>query len=83
MTYRTLLQICDVLKPDGLFLAAMLGGETLKELRASLTAAEMDISVERSTDFAFCRYPRCRNFTSTSRLRIASNRPRYYKSNLQ
>lgn len=40
----TLLQICDVLKPDGLFLAAMLGGETLKELRASLTAAEMDIS---------------------------------------
>ena len=30
------LQIRRALKPDGLFLAAMFGGETLKELRRSL-----------------------------------------------
>ncbi|MBC26428.1 MAG: SAM-dependent methyltransferase [Rhodospirillaceae bacterium] len=39
-----LLQIRKTLKPDGLFLAAMLGGETLKELRASLTQAELEIA---------------------------------------
>ena len=37
----TLVQIRRVLKPDGLFLCAMLGGETLKELRQSLADAEM------------------------------------------
>lgn len=37
----TLLQIRRVLKPDGLFLCAMLGGETLKELRQALSDAEM------------------------------------------
>jgi Methylase involved in ubiquinone/menaquinone biosynthesis len=37
----TLLQIRRVLKPDGLFLGAMLGGETLKELRRSLAEAEI------------------------------------------
>lgn len=37
----TLLQIRRVLKPDGLFLGAMLGGETLKELRQSLAEAEI------------------------------------------
>ncbi len=37
----TLLQIRTVLKPDGLFLGAMLGGETLKELRAALMDAEI------------------------------------------
>ncbi|MBI5162642.1 MAG: methyltransferase domain-containing protein [Magnetospirillum sp.] len=37
----TLVQVRRVLKPDGLFLAAMLGGETLKELRACLQAAEL------------------------------------------
>ena len=39
-----LLQIRKALKPDGLFLAAMLGGETLKELRTSLTQAELEIA---------------------------------------
>ena len=39
----TLLQIRRVLKPDGLFLAAMAGGETLTELRQSLAAAESEI----------------------------------------
>ena len=38
-----LLQIRRALKPDGLFLAAMLGGETLKELRAALMAAEIEV----------------------------------------
>ena len=38
-----LLQIRRVLKPDGLFLAAMAGGETLTELRQCLAAAESEI----------------------------------------
>lgn len=38
-----LLQIRHALKPDGLFLAAMLGGETLRELRHCLTQAEVEI----------------------------------------
>jgi SAM-dependent methyltransferase len=37
----TLLQIRRILRPDGLLLAAMLGGETLHELRAALTEAEI------------------------------------------
>lgn len=36
-----LIQARRALKPDGLFLAALFGGETLKELRASLAAAEV------------------------------------------
>lgn len=37
----TLTQIRRVLKPDGLFLCAILGGETLKELRQALAEAEI------------------------------------------
>lgn len=36
-------QIRRALKPDGLFLAAMLGGETLKELRQALSESELAI----------------------------------------
>ena len=36
-----LLQIRRALKPDGLFLAAMLGGDTLRELRLALADAEL------------------------------------------
>jgi SAM-dependent methyltransferase len=39
----TLVQIRRVLKPDGLFLAALIGGETLTELRQSFAAAESEI----------------------------------------
>lgn len=39
----TLLQIVRALKPDGLFLAAMIGGESLKELRAALLQAESEV----------------------------------------
>jgi len=39
----TLVQIRRALRPDGLFLAALLGGETLTELRQSFAAAESDI----------------------------------------
>jgi SAM-dependent methyltransferase len=39
----TLLQIARMLKPDGLFLAAMIGGESLKELRAALLQAESEV----------------------------------------
>ncbi len=37
----TFLQIHSALKPDGLFLGAMLGGQTLKELRHALAEAEI------------------------------------------
>ena len=40
----TLAQIRRVLKPDGLLLAAFLGGETLTELRQSLTTAESELT---------------------------------------
>jgi SAM-dependent methyltransferase len=39
----TLIQIRRALKPDGLFLAALLGGETLTELRQAFAAAEAEI----------------------------------------
>jgi SAM-dependent methyltransferase len=39
----TLVQIRRALKPDGLFLAALLGGETLTELRQSFAAAESEM----------------------------------------
>jgi SAM-dependent methyltransferase len=38
-----LIQIRRALKPDGLFIGAILGGETLTELRQSLIAAEAEI----------------------------------------
>jgi SAM-dependent methyltransferase len=39
----TLTQIRRALKPDGLFLAALLGGETLTELRQSFAEAEAEV----------------------------------------
>jgi NADH dehydrogenase [ubiquinone] 1 alpha subcomplex assembly factor 5 len=39
----TLIRIARILKPDGLFLGAMLGGATLWQLRQALTAAESEI----------------------------------------
>ncbi len=39
----TLVQIRRALKPDGLFIACLLGGETLTELRQSFLEAEMEI----------------------------------------
>jgi SAM-dependent methyltransferase len=39
----TLIQIRRALKPDGLLLAALAGGDTLTELRASFAAAEAEI----------------------------------------
>jgi SAM-dependent methyltransferase len=38
-----LVQIRRVLKPDGLFLAALIGGDSLTELRAAFAAAESEI----------------------------------------
>jgi SAM-dependent methyltransferase len=48
-----LIQIRRALKPDGLFLGCVMGGETLNELRQSLTAAESEIL---SGDRAVTRY---------------------------
>ncbi len=39
----TLIQVCRALKPDGLFLAALLGGDTLTELRQAFAEAEAEI----------------------------------------
>ncbi len=39
-----LIQINRALRPDGLFMGAMLGGETLYELRACLADAELELS---------------------------------------
>lgn len=39
-----LLQVKQALKPDGLFLAALLGGESLKELRQCLMEAELGVT---------------------------------------
>jgi len=39
----TLVQVRRVLKPDGLFVAALAGGDTLTELRQSFAAAESEI----------------------------------------
>jgi SAM-dependent methyltransferase len=39
----TLVQIRRALKPDGLFLAALIGGDTLSELRQALATAEAEI----------------------------------------
>lgn len=39
-----LIQIRRALKPDGLFVAALLSGDTLKELRESLAAGEEEVS---------------------------------------
>jgi SAM-dependent methyltransferase len=38
----TLIQIRRALKPDGLFVAALFGGETLRELRQSISEAEIE-----------------------------------------
>ena len=40
----TLIQIRRALRPDGLFLAALLGGESLRELRDALSAAEIELT---------------------------------------
>jgi NADH dehydrogenase [ubiquinone] 1 alpha subcomplex assembly factor 5 len=45
-------QIRRILKPDGLFLGALFGGETLKELRRALTEAEIDVSGGAAPRFA-------------------------------
>ena len=39
----TLIQIRRALKPDGLFLAAMIGGDSLAELREAFAAAEAEV----------------------------------------
>lgn len=39
-----LVQMRNTLKPDGLFMASMLGGESLHELKTSLMEAELEIS---------------------------------------
>lgn len=44
----TLIQIRRALKPDGLFMAALIGGDTLTELRQAFAAAESEIEAGAS-----------------------------------
>ena len=37
-----MIQICRSLKPDGVFIASMFGGDTLFELRTSMQLAELE-----------------------------------------
>src|SRR3546814_20839063 len=46
----TLLQIGRALKPDGLLLAAMIGGDSLRELRDALLRAELEVEDGVSPD---------------------------------
>lgn len=72
-----LIQVKRALRPDGLFLAAMLGGETLHELRASLMHGEMEIQGGVSPPgLAVCRHPRYRRAAAKSRLCPADRRYR-------
>ena len=50
----TLTQIRGALKPDGLFLAAVLGGQTLAELREALLTAETELTGGASPRVAPC-----------------------------
>ena len=70
-----LLQIRQTLKPDGLFLAAMLGGATLQELRDVLMEAELAVSWRRrSAGLALCRSQGRRRPAAAGRVRPAGGR---------
>ena len=73
----TLIQIRRALKPDGLLLAAMLGGDTLTELREAFAEAESEIEGGISPRVvAFRRHPRSRRAAAARRLRAAGDRQR-------
>lgn len=58
-------QIHKALKPDGVFLCAMLGGETLQELRSSLALADMErLGGVRPHVSPFVRLSDCGNLLS-------------------
>ena len=65
-----LAQIRRALKPDGLFLAALLGGETLIELRQAFAEAESEI--ESGAASSDCRAPRATHTTPKHSLRPPS-----------
>jgi SAM-dependent methyltransferase len=60
----TLVQICRALKPDGLFLAALIGGDSLIELREAFAEAEAVCAI--SARCCSARASRCRSPTWTA-----------------
>ena len=67
-----LVQIRRALRPDGLFIGAMLGGATLTELRQSLLIAESEMARRRrAAGFALRRRLRRRGPAAAGRLRPA------------
>ena len=76
-----LIQIRRALRPDGLFLAALAGGETLTELRQSLTIAESEILGRRlAAGRPVRRRARARRADAARRLRAAGRRRRFRSS---
>ncbi len=72
-----LIQIRRALRPDGLFLAALAGGDTLTELRQSLTIAESEIlGGAGAARRPFRRRARAREPDAARRLRAAGGRRR-------
>ncbi len=79
-----LIQMRRALRPDGLFLAALAGGETLSELRQSLTMAESEIlggAAPRVAPFADVRA--LGGSDATRRLRAAGRRCRFRRRALR
>ena len=73
----TLIQIRRALKPDGLLLAALVGGESLSELREAFAAAESESRRRcQPTRRAFRRPARHRRAVATRRLCSAGGRYR-------
>lgn len=66
-----LIQIRRTLKPDGLMLAALFGGETLNELRLSLIEAESELTGSRSARRTLCGSAGNRRPLAACRLRTA------------
>ena len=52
-----MMQARHLLKPDGLLLISLLGGNSLTELKQALAGAEQDITRLRSILYANDRYP--------------------------
>ena len=79
-----LVQINRSLKPDGLLLAALLAGETLKELREAWLLAESEMLGGASPRVApICRRSRTRPPVAARRFRTSGRRQRYREGDVR
>jgi hypothetical protein len=69
-------QACQALRPDGVFLASMLGGHTLRELRVALQLAEQEREVGgRCVCVCVCVVSLCAAVLGCCSIRISAARP--------